>query len=746
MGTVSRWPFIVVVTILVLVACGGPEATPTLAPGPTPAATPTATPSPTAEITAAPSLTPVPVPTPTGPLTPTPTPTLTATLPPGVTPPNLVKVADLPGGDIMDIEFVPSNPNVVYLLSGTNAMGAWRSDDAGETWRKVLVDSKDRNSHTISMAVHPTDPDVVLVSDAHLGIIKTEDGGLQWKRVYPHPAIVLSTEVEIPPGEVPHLPALAFSPSLPSVAYAGGEQGNILKSTDGGDNWQTVAAAGSGEIRWLAVDPRDSDTLYAGGKGQGLFKSTDGGQSWEQVLETNFTLDLSIAPEAPDLLFAASPGAGVFKSTDGGATWRLKLDIRAHSVQVAPSDPDVVYAGTSEGVFKSVDGGETWLPHSEGMEYLNVGRLTVHPADPNTVLAGSTVCLWESYGDPCPASTQGEGVYRTTDGGLSWAKNMGGFVDTDAVAVAVDPNNSNLVYVSTLCSRGLYQSEDGGASWAVLRSPTGQEFGPMAHYGMRLAVTADSVLWLTAEEGFAGSADGGQTWEQPLGGQKRHIHGIGVSPHDPNLIFVGTAGGIEAKVRTTLFPGARILRSTDGGRSWEEVGSGFPSGADSNIHDIIFDPFDPKVVYVATTRHEATITVGIYKSTDGGETWMPANNGLAEDLGSMDVHEIVASPATRGLLYAGTRAGVYRSSDGGGTWVSTGFREEVRSLLIDPVEPHFLYAGTDFGLFWSADGGDTWQRLESVPAEPVTSLAIDARGNALYAAVNGVGIFKEVKS
>ncbi len=153
----------------------------------------------------------------------------------GAMPPELAKVADLPGGDIMEIAFAPSNPNVVYLLSNTNAMGAFRSDDAGETWQQVLVDDKDGNTHTESMAVHPIDPDVVLVGDAHIGIIKTEDGGLQWKRVYPGPPIVLPFEAA--PIEVPIVLGLAFSPSLPSVAYAGDTQGNILKSTDSGDTW-----------------------------------------------------------------------------------------------------------------------------------------------------------------------------------------------------------------------------------------------------------------------------------------------------------------------------------------------------------------------------------------------------------------------------------------------------------------------------------------------------------------------------
>ncbi len=238
--------------------------------------------------------------------------------------PDLVKVADLPGGDIMDIEFVLSSPNVVYLASEPNAMGIWRSDDAGETWRQVLADyGTGGPAHIHDIAVHPDNPDVVLVSDAHslIKMVVVEDS-VEWTIVYP------------PTEQSLTVFAVAFSPSMPSVAYAADLHGNILKSTDSGDTWQTV---GQLEVQWgvsLAVDPGSPDTLYAatGGEGGGVFKSTNGGQNWQQVLDVS-ELSISIGPGAPDLVFAAG-GSAIYKSTDGGATWRLTLDRPANSVQV----------------------------------------------------------------------------------------------------------------------------------------------------------------------------------------------------------------------------------------------------------------------------------------------------------------------------------------------------------------------------------------------------------------------------
>lgn len=692
---------------------------------------------------AAPTSAPSPEETPTPP----PTPTLTPTLPTGVTPPELVRVADLPGGDIKDIVFAPSDPNVVYLASDTNAMGVWRSDNAGETWRQVsaqyafpVISGPPLGRtpvHTQSIAVHPDNPDMVLVGDVH-GLIKMVmvGGGGVGKNAYP---------AEVRPGLMHTITAVAFSPSMPNLAYGADENGEILKSTDSGDTWQAVSRVDS-IPHSLAVDPHSPHTLYVG-TATGVSKSTNGGRDWQQMLTVGEVFSLSITAGAPDSVFAAT-SEGVFKSSDGGATWRRTLELKTHSVEVAPSDARVVYAGTPEGVFKSGDGGETWRPHATGMEYLNVGPLAVHPRDPNTVIAGSNINLWTRYGGPFPASTEGEGIYKTTDGGLSWVrKGKGEFIDVDVIEVAVNPNNPNVVYAGTRASRGMYRSEDGGDSWTILPKSPGEiahyPWG-IAHYTMRIATVGDSILWLTGASGMTWSPDRGQTWEQPLDMQSRHFHGIGISPHDPWSIFVGTVA--RDPIGTTYYPGARILHSPDGG-SWQEVGAGFPSGADTAIEDFAFDPFNTSVVYVATSSHHRlvpeplSITLGIYKSADGGQTWTPANTGLADK----NVHSIVASPAQAGLLYAGTTTGVFRSTDGSTTWTHIGLSNHVHRLLVDPAEPDSLYAGTDSGLFWSFNGGDTWQRLDSVPAKPIISLTMDARGRVLYVAVNTVGVFKSVK-
>jgi photosystem II stability/assembly factor-like uncharacterized protein len=598
------------------------------------------------------------------------------------------------------------------------------------------------------------------MADPCNGIIRTEDRGLRWRQVLPARPNFLPTTT-LTDEENPRVNFVAFSPSMPNVAYALGGSNNIYKSTDDGTTWRKAADT-PGPLPWIAVDAHSPDTLYGGvygppGGGGAVLKSSDSGGSWNVVLrEPVFGVGFGSSGLAATV-FAAGRN-GVFKSADGGASWRRTLDANTHSVEAAPSDPRVVYAGTTDGIFKSIDSGESWQRHNRGMEYLNVGPLTVHSRDPNTVLAASNINLWTRYGGPFPDSVRGEGIYKTTDGGLSWTRKGHDVVDRDIVEVAVDPNNPNVVYAGTGCSRGIFRSEDEGATWTVLASGTapsgtGQSWN-IAHYTMRIVLAADSTLWLTGQFGMGWSSDGGKTW-QTFGEQRRHFHGIAVSPHDPKLVLVGTAAretDVIAAYYPGYYPGAHILRSADGGKTWQDVGRGFPIGADTSIEEFVFDPFDPKVVYVATSSHhrtleESTTTLGIYKSTDAGATWMPANTGLS----NKDVHSLVASRTTPGLLYAGTHAGVFRSTDGGGTWTPAGqfrFPTTVWSLLLDPVDPRSLYAGTNAGLFRSPDGGDTWRRLDSMPAANVFSLAMDKGGNALYAVVaakSSGGIFKGVK-
>ena len=559
-----------------------------------------------------------------------PTPTLTASVPiTGIALPNLAKVADPPGGHISDITFAPSDPQIVYLASNVNAMGVWRSDNGGETWGRVYYDDEFGATHVNTVVVHPTNPNIVLLSDLHGRIVKTSDGGLEWREVYEEDVSIF---------------ALAISPSAPNVVYAGDQQNNLLKSINTGDTWTRLSQVGSKGVGALTVDPSTPDTVYAGAR-DGVYKSTDGGVVWHKVVSEVQVVEVAMGPADPDLVLAATR-QGVFRSTNGGTSWQQSLDIHAHSVQVAPSNPRVFYAGTAEGVYQSDDRGDTWINSSSGIEYLDIGPIAIHPQSPDVAIVGNNIWQWTFHNDPFPDSTSGEGIYKTVDGGTSWLKTTEGFIDVDVVALAVDPHDPNVAYVGMECSRGIFRTEDGGATWVFIAG--GPESSDrvtrwdIGHYTMRLATSPDSTLYLTGRFGITKSVDRGDTWEPML--VRRHFHGVRAAPGDSRVVFTGTSPS-QDPTETAEYPGAHILRSLDGGDTWEEVGAGFPSGAHTSIHDFAFDPANLNIVYVTTSSHEIGLprtqtTVGIYKSIDGGQTWTAINEGLT----TKEVDSLVVSP------------------------------------------------------------------------------------------------------
>ena len=644
----------------------------------------------------------------------------------GVPLPEMAMVSDLPSGHISDIAFAPSDPEIAYLAVNVNAMGVWRSDDGGESWRRVFYDDNFGATHSNAVAVHPADAQLVLVSDIHGQITRSGDGGETWRRVYEGPAPVW---------------ALAFSVSRPAVVYAGTGDGALVRSEDSGRSWSTVSRVPAAELASLAVDPAEARTVYAGTRA-GVYRSTDAGSTWERLIGGGEALRVATTEARPGVILAATPG-GVLRSVDGGGSWERALEQHAHSVQIAPANASVVYAGAAGGVYRSDDGGVTWKPRSEGIPFREVGPLAVHPTDPEIVLTGTNIWEWAFHSDPFPASTAGEGVYKTTDGGASWAKTTG-IVDLDVIAVAVDANDPNVVYAGTECSRGIFRSDDGGAAWVLVRGgPAGSE--DIAHYTMKLATDRDSNVYMTGRFGFARSANGGQSWDS-LGVPRRHCHGLAISPHDPRLIFIGTSTA-QDPTESEALPGGRILRSIDRGASWSEVGPGFPGGADTSVHDFAFDPEDRARVYVCTASHEfglppTATALGVFTSVDGGETWTEANDGLM----TTEVEAIQTSPEASGVVYAGTAEGLFRSDDAASRWALTALREPVSSLVIDPCDGDVIFAGTHAGLFWSADGGGGWKRIDSVPLRPVHALAMDPAGRVLFAAVNDVGVFKGVRA
>ena len=676
------------------------------------------------------------------------------------------QLSGLQSGEATRIRIAPSDPNVIYVVFDANDMSAWKSADAGVTWRRVS-----HNAHPSDLIVNPIDPDIALYSVLENNVYGTVDGGTSWRAA-------LTAAAGVDRGAA-QFNALAQSSSSPGVVYAaiGGEARGIgasstsaiYHSSDSGSTWERVwEGSEMAAVYSLTVAANDATVVLAG-TNTGVFRSTDSGRSWAAVWSAPQSLfargkvySLASTPSDPDLLFAGQTDSGVLRSDDGGVSWVQSsqgiTDTQIHEVVIAPSNPGVVYAGTHGGVFRSDDGGLTWQPRSDGLEFLNVTTLDVHPSNPDIVYAGTGVQLNTNHPEHFVSGFQsGDGLYKTTNGGRSWNRTDAGLEEYRIVTLMGDPNLPFRFWLGGAAARGAFMSTDGGGSFLFAPSLA-------SHYAMIVASGRQPPypLYMTSFQvggELMKSEDLGRTWTslktQLLSGVSQeslssglyvesglsfiHLHGLAIDPKDNDVVYVGSVHDAHQPITFNL-TGAHIFKSSDGGATWQERDQGFPTSTETSIGFILVDPFDSNVVYVATTKHESSSAIGVYKSTDAGGAWAAANNGLT----NLDIRHLAADPVNAGTVYAATEAGVFKTRDHGASWeqANSGITTtDVVTLAVSPVNPHVLYAATADGVFKTKNGGSSWYAVNlGLPARgPVAtmghhvSLSFDATGSVLFA-------------
>lgn len=306
-----------------------------------------------------------------------------------------------------------------------------------------------------------------------------------------------------------------------------------------------------------------------------------------------------------------------------GSWSQLDLDnLRVDVVATDPGDPNVLFAGTNgQGVFRSVDGGQNWVQVNTGLANLFVNDILIDPTNTNNVLAAT------GRGSAVGETTAG--VYRSTDRGVSWTH----VLDAGTIwALAVTPQNPSIVYAAG--GPPVFKSTDGGATW----SPS--------------FVAGTDIVNV-------------------------ELRGITVSPADPNVVL--TAGNTEGG-------DGQVFRSTNAGASWDRVLAG-----QAAILDIRFVA-DLRAGVIAFFGN----LVGVFRSTDSGLNWQQVTGGL----GNIEVRRIEPNPLDGNEVAAGTGAGVIRSTNAGISFsqLDTSLANlSTRDVTYNRATPQTLFAGTDDG-------------------------------------------------
>ncbi len=345
---------------------------------------------------------------------------------------------------------------------------------------------------------------------------------------------------------------------------------------------------------------------------------------------------------------------------------------------------------------------------SIGLSTERVPKILIDPTNPSRLLAGTTAAS-------LPLS-KNNGIFRSDDGGASWtSKSMGLPLDPfykdfpPIPLMGMDPSNSSILYAVAGTSFGseLYKSMDGGARWVK-----GQSFSKFL-----LAFTFDPV--------------------------------------SPSTIYAGTNGGLFAA----------IYKTVDAGSTWKIISDRTPLQDPTfatvpSINTIVVDPASPSTVYVGTQSEFPPSQEGkVFKSTDGGATWLQATSGLATNGFIPAVTALALDPQQSSTLYAGTlRNGIFKSTDGGATWIPSStvnpFSAPISRIVVDRTNPARIFAATKVigdstagqGILMSTDAGATWQQVNSGLSNlGVLDLVLDNSGTpTLFAGTSGSGVFKLV--
>lgn len=408
-------------------------------------------------------------------------------------------------------------------------------------------------------------------------------------------------------------------------------------------------------------------------------------------------------PGDPHVYWLATAAGGVWRTTNGGDTWTSVFDDQPvssiGSIAVAPSNPDVVWVGSGEanirgnvgegnGIYRSTDGGVTWkhVWKAEGQ----VGAIVVHPENPDVAFAAA-------LGSPFGPSEE-RGVLRTLDGGKTWKKVLYVNADTGASDVTFDPNDPQTLFAGTWQTRrtpwgltsggeggGLWMSPDGGNTWMRLEG-NGLPEPIWGKVGVRVAPTNSKRVYalIEAEEGGLFRSDDG-------GENWTAINESNALRQRAWYYTHLTVDPTNADV--VWFPQVRMLKTEDGGRSIASV-----KGGGWDYHDVWIDPVDPSRIAVGSDA-------GVSLSRDGGKTWtrpaLPISQLYHVSVDTQEPYRVLAS-----LQDLGTVSGPSHALDAEAIllshWHNVG-GGEAGYVVADPSDPNVVWAGEYLGIITRYD-------------------------------------------
>jgi len=332
--------------------------------------------------------------------------------------------------------------------------------------------------------------------------------------------------------------------------------------------------------------------------------------------------------------------------------------------------------------------------------------------------------------------TTGGGVWKTTDAGHSWHNISDGFFGGSIGAVAVAEADPNIIYVgtgsadprgNTSAGRGVWKSMDGGKTWSFTGLPEAGQIGKIRVHprdpDLVYVAALGHIFGPNPERGVYRSQDGGQTWEAILQvSDKTGAISLAMNPDNPRVIY---AGMWRAERKPwTMISGSEdggIYKTTDGGNSWEKLSGGLPTGLTGKI-GITVSPADPERVWALI---EAEPAGGVFRSDDAGKTWKRINKENKLRQRAWYYMHMVADPQDPNTVYA-LNTNLFRSVDGGKTYENIPVPHgDVHDLWINPDNPGVMVVADDGGAQVTLNNGETWSTYLNQPTAELYGVVVD---------------------
>src|SRR5215471_9742101 len=597
---------------------------------------------------------------------------------------------------VNSIVISPSGSSRVY--AGTES-GVMRSTDSGVTWTNVLNPNLQGGCLQLVMRTD-TATDWIVASCG------TFTKGALYTNVDAGGAGAWVAELSVThQGRT----SLAIAPSNQGFMYAmtahefTGELLALYRSTDGGGTWfpRVDSTSPTKLNRLLLTNPLEDSLVECG---QGTFDFILG-QGWYDNV-------LAVDPVNPNRVWAG--GIDLFRSDDGGANWALASywwkegsSVFAHADQHAIVFQPGYNGTTNQTMFVANDGGIFKTTNAEASTTTDicgntVGTISWTNLDNNYGTAQFYYGVSLPNGTSYFGGTQDNGTVQGTDGaGISgWTTLLGG----DGGAVAIDPTNTNVIY-GEFTGVSIQKSTDGGAHFAPATMGINDgNFLFIAPFTMdpsnpQRLWTGGAALWRTT--------NGAATWTQASTGSfglgAPGVSAIAVAPSNPNAVLAGMSNG---NIKFTI-----AALSTTSSTNWfvATPRSGYVAG-------LTFDPVNALIAYAAyATFNQNPGVHHIYKSSDGGLTWVGIDGSGVTGLPDVPAHCVTVDPHNSSHLYVGTDLGVFVSIDGGANWAreNTGFANVItESLTVNTV-------GQTSTLFAFTHGRGAWRVTIPTPANYV---------------------------